>query len=57
MKDLIIRPADKRGGILLLKRQDYKEEMKNLLSDRDTYTILKKDTTNINKYLMLFGLG
>lgn len=38
--NLIIRPADKGGGIVLLKKQNYLDEMDHLLSDRDTYTIL-----------------
>lgn len=47
-KDLIIRPADK-GGIVLLKKTDYLNEMECLLSGRDTYTILKKDPINMYK--------
>lgn len=48
-KNLIIRPADKGGGIVLLKEQDYLDEMEHLLSDRDTYTVLKRDPTNVYK--------
>lgn len=36
-------------GIVLLKKEDYLKEMELLLSDRDTYTILKKDPINIYK--------
>lgn len=42
-KEILIRPADKGGGILLMTKAYYKEEMKRLLGDRDTYQILKKN--------------
>lgn len=41
-KELVIRPADKGGGIVILNR-DYLAEMYKILNDRDTYTLLKSD--------------
>lgn len=46
-KNLIIRPADKVGGIVLLDKSDYQQEMNNLLSDRHTYQILRGDQTSM----------
>lgn len=43
-KDFIILPADKGGGIVELRRQDYQEKMSKLLADRETCSILKKRT-------------
>lgn len=34
---------------MLLNKQDYLNEMDNLLSDKETYTILKRDPTNLYK--------
>lgn len=51
-KDPIIHPADKGGGTVVLKKQDYLEEMKNVLSDENTYKILIKDPNNQYKRLL-----
>lgn len=48
-KNLIIRPADKGGGIVLLNKSAYIEEMNNLLADPNTYEILSRDPTMIYK--------
>lgn len=32
-KDLVIRPADKGGGLVVLSKAYYNNEMQNLLSD------------------------
>lgn len=42
---IIIKPADKGGGLVILDTKDYKEEMRNLLSDGDTYEKLPGDPT------------
>ncbi|CAI9583897.1 unnamed protein product, partial [Staurois parvus] len=42
-KDIIIKPADKGGGIVLLNTTDYIDEALRLLSDTSTYTKLTKD--------------
>lgn len=39
-KDIVIRPADKGGGIVVLSKVQYKETMNKLLEDRDTYALL-----------------
>lgn len=49
---LIIRLADKGGGTVLLRKQDYLEEMENLLSYKNTYMILKKGPPNQYKKLL-----
>lgn len=43
MADIIIKSADKGGGIVLQDRVDYIIEAHRLLSDRATYKKLKKD--------------
>lgn len=45
-EDLIIKPADKGGGIILQNKIDYIAEAERLLSDHTTYTKLSKDPTN-----------
>ncbi|PIO37882.1 hypothetical protein AB205_0152490 [Aquarana catesbeiana] len=45
-EDLIIKPADKGGGIILQNKIDYIIEAERLLSDHTTYTKLSKDPTN-----------
>lgn len=42
-KNLVIRPADKGGGIIVLDKKDYLAEMSKILGDRDTYTPLRSD--------------
>lgn len=39
-KDIVIRPADKGGGIVILSKNQYNNSMKNLLKDEKTYTKL-----------------
>ena len=35
--DVIIRPVDKGGGLVILNEADYEEEMENLLGVENTY--------------------
>lgn len=42
-KDLVVRPADKEGGIVVLNKSDYLHELDRILGDRATYTPLKSD--------------
>lgn len=41
----MIRPADKGGGIVLLNKSDYMDEMHRILGDRETYIELPKNPT------------
>lgn len=51
--DIIIRPADKGGGIVILNKTDYLDEMNRLLSDNETYTSLASNpTTRYKKELL-----
>lgn len=42
-KEIIIHPADKEGGLVILDKTYYQAEMSQLLSDHVTYKILTKD--------------
>lgn len=42
-KGLVIRPADKGGGIIIIDKKDYLTEMHRILGDVDTYTPLRSD--------------
>lgn len=42
-KDLIIRPVDKIGGIVVLDKKDYHVEITRILSDIETYVRLPKN--------------
>lgn len=44
-KSLIIHPADKGGGILILDKPDYHSEITKILSDATTYIKLPKNPT------------
>lgn len=44
--DIVIKSADKGGGIVVQNRDDYIAEAYRLLSDKTTYTKLPKDPTN-----------
>lgn len=37
LKDIVIRPADKGGAIIILDNKMYMEEMARLLADNATY--------------------
>lgn len=41
--DIIIRPADKGGGIVVMDKSSYVSEMNRILSDTDTYIPLSHD--------------
>lgn len=42
-KDVIICPADKGGGLVVMSKQFFKGEMCHLLEDTNTYKLLKSD--------------
>lgn len=42
-KDLVIRPADKGGGLVVLSKTYYNNEMEKMLADYNTYVLLSKD--------------
>lgn len=42
-KSLIIRPADKGEGIVILDRSDHLKEMHRIVEDTETYTLLNRD--------------
>ena len=42
-KNIVVRPADKGGGVVILKRADYYGEIDRLLSATDTYLPLSGD--------------
>lgn len=42
-KNIVVRPADKGGGVVLLKKEDYYGEIQRLLSDTTTYLPLSGD--------------
>lgn len=44
-KDLVIRPADKGGGIVVLDKIDYENEMYRILNDQDTFKELSNNPT------------
>lgn len=46
-KEVVIRPADKGGGLVILNKSDYEEEMENLLRVENTYSKLKKNPKRI----------
>lgn len=52
-ENLVIKPADKGGGIVILNKTDYKLEMENLLSDVDTYQLLQGDPTSQYKSALI----
>lgn len=45
-KDLVVRPADKGGGIVMMDKSDYVTEMYRILEDHDTYKELPSNPTN-----------
>lgn len=45
-KDLVVRPADKGGGLVLIKKEMYLEELTKQLQDDTTYEKLRGDPTN-----------
>lgn len=47
--DIIIHPADKGGGLVILDKSKYLEELHKLLEDRETYQILNKDPMLVYK--------
>ncbi|CAH2282768.1 Hypothetical predicted protein, partial [Pelobates cultripes] len=50
--DIIIKPADKGGNIVVMDVDQYLDMAKRVLKDTETYTILKHDPTDdfLSKY-------
>ena len=48
MKDdeIVIRPADKGSGVVIIDKKDYMEKLENELSDTSTYQLVEKDITS-----------
>ncbi|XP_014614506.1 PREDICTED: uncharacterized protein LOC106792551 [Polistes canadensis] len=44
--NLIITRSDKGNNTVIMKKEEYIKEMKKLLENRNTYSILSKDPTN-----------
>ena len=44
-KDIIIKPADKGGNIVIMKKEDYIQEGLRQLIDSNHYEILEEDPT------------
>ena len=44
--NITILPADKGRAVVVMNTSDYKEKAKNILSDTNTYKVLKKDPTS-----------
>ena len=44
--DITILPADKGRAVLVMNTSDYREKAKNILSNTNTYKVLKKDPTS-----------
>lgn len=53
MPDIIIKPADKGGAIVVMDKIDYVEEIHSQLSDTNTYVKLDKDPTPIIRQKIL----
>ncbi|XP_052261675.1 uncharacterized protein LOC127865763 [Dreissena polymorpha] len=45
--DIVIRPADKGSGIVIMDREDYVKKMKCEMSDSETYVAVTDDKTRI----------
>lgn len=50
-KDIVMRPADKGGRLVILTKKDYNQEVFRLLSDSTTYKKLKPDPTKVKMEL------
>ncbi|CAJ0958904.1 unnamed protein product [Ranitomeya imitator] len=46
-KQIIIKPADKGGAIVVMDRTSYSQEIHRQLSDQETYAIIQRDPTTI----------
>uniref|UniRef100_A0A8C5PK16 Uncharacterized protein n=1 Tax=Leptobrachium leishanense TaxID=445787 RepID=A0A8C5PK16_9ANUR len=44
-REIVIKPADKGGGLVILSKEQYKKEALRILSDRTTYEPLSRDPT------------
>lgn len=52
-KDIIIRLADKGGGIVVLDNKEYKKELNRLIEDKETYNELKGNPGNKLKVMLI----
>lgn len=48
-KDIIITQSDKGGVTVVMYKKDYIHKLQDLLQDRNTYRLLRKDTTQCNQ--------
>ena len=44
-KDCVILQPDKGGGVVLMKKSDYRNEMENLFADRRKFKVVSEDPT------------
>lgn len=52
-KQIVVRPADKGGGLVILTKENYNKELQRLLRDTTTYKLLKSNpTTKLKKELL-----
>lgn len=51
-RNLVIHPADKGGGIVILDRKDYMQEMHRIVGDVDTYTTLPSNPNDKYKGIL-----
>lgn len=51
-KEIIIRPAEKGGGIVILNKTDYLRELDHLVGDVDTYVPLPADPRSTYKNIL-----
>lgn len=45
-REIIIRPADKGGGVVILDKDFYYTQLNNMLLDQEAYVKLERDPTN-----------
>jgi len=50
--DIMFTKADKGNAIIVIERIDYYKEMEEMLSEKNTYDIVKKDPTKKMTYAL-----